>query len=47
MEPSAEALDESNSTPIDTPVINPVIPTRLIEDIAATRIQNAFRSFMV
>ena len=42
MEPSAEVSDESNSTPIEAAVLNRVMPTRLIEDIAATHIHNAF-----
>ncbi|KAI9083577.1 hypothetical protein K1719_034519 [Acacia pycnantha] len=46
VESSAETLDESNRTPVEAPVINRAVPTRFIEDIAATRIQNAFRSFM-
>lgn len=46
VESSAETLEESNSTPIEAPVINRAVPTRLLEDVAAIRIQNAFRSFM-
>ena len=47
MEPSAEVSDESNSTPIEAAVLSGVTPTRLIEDIAATHIQDAFWSFML
>ena len=39
--------EESNSIPNEGLMIERTVPTRLIENIAATRIQNAFRSFMV
>ncbi|XP_028763674.1 protein IQ-DOMAIN 1 [Neltuma alba] len=46
VESSVETADESNNIPVEAPALNRAVPTRLIEDIAATRIQNAFRSFM-
>jgi len=40
--------EESNSIPSEGLVaVERTVPTRLIEDIAATRIQNAFRAFLV
>ncbi|KAJ1423122.1 IQ motif, EF-hand binding site [Sesbania bispinosa] len=39
-------LEESSSIPNETLMIDRTVPSRLIEDVAATRIQNAFRSFM-
>ncbi|KAF7822660.1 Protein IQ-DOMAIN 1 [Senna tora] len=38
--------EESSSIPNEALMVNRAVPTRLIQDIAATRIQNAFRSFM-
>ncbi|CAL5200948.1 unnamed protein product [Lathyrus oleraceus] len=38
--------EESSSTPNEGLMMDRTVPSRLIDDIAATRIQNAFRSFM-
>ncbi|XP_027342447.1 protein IQ-DOMAIN 1-like [Abrus precatorius] len=38
--------EESSSIPNEGLMIDRTVPTRLMDDIAATRIQNAFRSFM-
>ncbi|XP_004489052.1 protein IQ-DOMAIN 10 isoform X2 [Cicer arietinum] len=38
--------EESSSTPNEGLMLDGTVPSRLIDDIAATRIQNAFRSFM-
>lgn len=39
--------EESSSNPHEGLMIDRTVPSRMIDDIAATRIQNAFRSFMV
>ncbi|KAK7317733.1 hypothetical protein RJT34_02203 [Clitoria ternatea] len=47
--PSEEKQDtheEPSSTPSERLMVEKRVPTRLIEDIAATRIQNAFRAFL-
>ncbi|KAG2396710.1 Protein IQ-DOMAIN 1 [Vigna angularis] len=42
-----ETLEESNSIPNEgLVVLEKTVPSRLMEDIAATRIQNAFRAFL-
>ncbi|KAI4333599.1 hypothetical protein L6164_018383 [Bauhinia variegata] len=41
-----QSQEEPNSIPDEPPVMNRTVPAKLVEDIAATRIQNAFRSFM-
>ncbi|CAK8535040.1 unnamed protein product [Lathyrus sativus] len=38
--------EESSSTPNEGLMMDRTVPSRLIDNIAATRIQNAFRSFM-
>lgn len=42
-----EPHEESSSTPNEGLMMERTVPSRLIHNIAATRIQNAFRSFMV
>jgi len=39
--------EESSSNPNEGLMMERTVPSRLIHNIAATRIQNAFRSFMV
>ncbi|RDX75761.1 Protein IQ-DOMAIN 1, partial [Mucuna pruriens] len=46
-EKQEDTHEESRSIPSEVLVVESTVPTRLIEDIAAIRIQNAFRAFLV
>lgn len=46
-EKQEDTLEEALSIPSEGLAVERTVPTRLIEDIAATRIQNAFRAFLV
>ncbi|KAK7313110.1 hypothetical protein VNO77_37531 [Canavalia gladiata] len=45
-EEKQDTHEESSNIPSEGLMVENTVPTRLIEDIAATRIQNAFRSFL-
>ncbi|KAL3016503.1 hypothetical protein AAZX31_06G216900 [Glycine max] len=45
-EKQEDTLEEALSIPSEGLAVERTVPTRLIEDIAATRIQNAFRAFL-